>query len=155
MKRSLLAASVVLFGVITPPLVAQASDDEAAAMAAAVSAIMTKVPPGKTVIVYNDRTAELSKRLGEKIGKKIGHENTMLDCQDDIKLHRKRCALKNASSLVNIGSITVSGDAAVAYLFIESPSGSEWQPIETDGYVVKLARVKGAWSVVSINLAVV
>jgi hypothetical protein len=152
MKRSLLATSMLLFGVMGSPVLAQLPDDEVDALAAAVAGILTKVPPGKTAIVHNDRSAELSKKLGVKIGKKIEHETSLLECQDEATVQRKKCALKGVSSLVNIGSISVTGDAAKAYLYIEQPSS---QSIETEGYIVKLARVQGVWTVVSIKLTLI
>jgi hypothetical protein len=155
MKRSLLATSMLLFGAMGSPLLAQVADDEVNALSAAVTGILTKVPPGKAAIVYNDRSAELSKKLEVKIGKKIEHETSHLDCQYDATNKRQKCALKGVSSLVNVGSISVSGDSAEAYLFIERPSGSSFQPIETNGYVVKLARVQGVWTVVSIELTLI
>lgn len=153
MKHSLIH-SIILLGLAASPLFAQEANDDVAATAAALPAIMAKLPTGPTALVYNDQTVDLSRRLATRIGQKIEHESSKLVCRDDLRYHRKRCSLTDVASLVNLSGVTVRGDSATVYFALESRSNSAWQPVETDVYAVDLARSNGVWTVVNIKLVI-
>ena len=134
----------------------QTLDDDVNAMAVAVAAVQAKAPTIPSVLAYSDRSAALAQKLAAKLATNIVQESSLVTCQDDAQLHRKKCTLNSGVvRLINIGTVTVTGDRALVYLFVELPSNSPWQPIETETYVLNLARVNGIWTVVSNDLSVV
>lgn len=134
------------------PLLAQATDDDVEAAAAALPAVMAKVPAGPSALVYNDQTADLSKKLGAKLGKSIAHEQSMLECQDQ-GTRRAKCSLKGGITLVNLGHVRAVGDQAKAFFLIEASSNSFRQPVESQLFVVDLVRSAGKWIVKGVRLA--
>jgi hypothetical protein len=147
------SAGIALFclPIFVPVARAQAPDNDVDAVAAALPAIMSKVPLGLTAVVYNDKTADLSKRLAVKIGKTIEPEANKLDCRKNSATGSDVCSLKNVASLVNLGGVIVGGETATAFFNIEIPSGSETVPIEHYLYAVDLKRSGAVWTVVRVR----
>jgi hypothetical protein len=137
--------------IFAPVARAQAPDNDVDAVAAALPAIMSKVPPGLTAVVYNGRTANLSKRLAVKLGKILEPESNMLDCRKRSATGSDVCSLKNVASLVNLGGVIVGDETATAYFTIEIPSGLVTDPIESYLYAVDLKHSGGLWTVVRVR----
>ena len=152
MKYSRMLVSGFVLTVGAHSLLAQVADDELEATAVALPLAMTKLPPGPSAIVYNDRTLILSQKLGARLGMKIDHEQSKLVCHDDNARRRIICSLKDGISLVNLTGVKVRGERAKAYFTIEIPSKSPWHPVESSIYVVDLVRSAGKWTVKGIRL---
>lgn len=150
MKFSTMAIAFLSLQLSAAGALAQAPDDDLNAIAAALPLIMTKVPPGTTALVYNDRSVDLAKRLGAKIGRTIEHESSKLVCHHDSRMGNV-CALSRVSSLVNLVGVRVTDQAATVTFNIETPSGSTRVPIEHELFAVKLKRSGNVWEVVQIK----
>ena len=137
--------------VFVPVARAQGPDNDIDAVAAALPAIMSKVPPGPTAVVYNDRTAGLSKRLAVKSGKTFEHESNKLDCHKDSASGTDVCSLKNVASLINIGGVILGDETATVFFTIEIPSGLVTDPIESYLYAVDLKHSGGLWTVIRVR----
>lgn len=155
MKRLILGAFATFLGVAPITAVAQSVDDDIAALSAAVSAVQQKLPPGPTALVYNDHTAALARRFSRQTGKRIDHVATKIKCQQDAVTRRAQCSWDHLNSAVSIGAVHVVGDAATAYVYVNTPSNSKLNPVESDGYVIELSRVNGKWVPASITLSVI
>jgi hypothetical protein len=151
MKNPIILVAALTLQSLTTGVIAQTPDDDVNAVAAALPAIMTKVPAGPTALVYNDWSAALSKRLAAKIGKSIEHESSKLACREDTNTHNKHCSLSGVSSLINLGSVRISGENARVIFSIERPSGSSNEPIEHEAFAVDLRRSGSRWTVVQVR----
>jgi hypothetical protein len=151
--KVLIAVALLCSYICVPAASAQQPDDDINAVAAALPAIMRKVPAGVTAIVYNDRTATLSQQVGLKTGVTFEPESIRLDCRSSSTTGRNVCRLKNTASLVNLGGVRVVGDEAQVFFTIEISSGSETVPIEHYTYAVHLKRSGTTWTVVRVNSA--
>ena len=137
--------------IFVPVARAQGPDNDIDAVAAALPAIMSKVPLGPTAVVYNNRTADLSKRLAVKTGKTFEPESNKLDCRKDSATSSDVCSLKNVASLVNLGGVILGDETATVYFNIEIPSGSVTVPIEHYLYAVDLKHSGAIWTVIRVR----
>jgi hypothetical protein len=145
MIRRRIAFAGIVLALFATRMAAQSSDDEVAATVTALPAILAKAPTGPTVLVYNDRTAQLASKLSLRLGKAITHESTMLSCKTEMK-----CALKEPGSLVNLGGTKVTGNRAEVWFSIEDADSTTRSPIGVETYLVTLTRVNGVWTVGSV-----
>ncbi len=146
MKNTSILASLVVASLLPMTVHAQSADDEVAAAIAALPVVTAKTQ-GPVEVVFSDGTVRLSTLLSEKLGKKLEHESTRLNCRRD---STGECvySLKNASvTLINIADVYINGDKATVMFDIETAGDSKRVPVENEIFKVDLARVANVWVV--------
>lgn len=154
MKLMTLAVAVISTSTNAATLTAQGGDSEVAAAAAALPAILTKIPAGPTALVY-ERNGEFASSLSTKTGTPIEPIFSRLVCSQDPIQRPDSCSLKNANSLVIIGSVRVTGGTANAFFTIATPTNSLRQPIGYEVFIVSLERAGNAWICKDIRSAAI
>jgi len=131
------------------PVLAQVQDEDVSAFAVSIPAIMTKVPVGPTALIYSERNAGLAQKLAVRTGKKIDPESNRLVCHESSVSHVNVCSIKDAASLVALGSVHFSAETASVTFDIIFPD--RFGALEHSLYRINLKRVGGLWVVVDVT----